>query len=58
MKKVTKEDKQAYFAIAITFIGAGLVFFLNDSMRTIGIAFVVIGITFLTLSMGDKSKKR
>ena len=57
-KKETKEDKQVYLGVGVTFIGAGILFFLNDSMRIMSLVFVILGITFLILSWDEKKTKK
>jgi hypothetical protein len=55
--KNPQEDKQTFTAVGFTFLGAGVVFFLNESLRTMSYAFLVLGITFLIIGMGNKAKK-
>lgn len=52
--------RNPYFAIGLVFLAVSVTFFVNDSMRTMGFAFLPLGIVFMSLAMsgtgGEKAQ--
>ena len=45
--------RNPYFSIGIVFFAVAIVFFVNESMRVMGFAFLPIGIVFMSLALSS-----